>query len=181
MQLELTIKSEINLSWLDSFLLQLLCTGLLHRRGPSGSHHGEHRLRQDGGFKLRRANPAGVVPAAHRRAGVSPAATNQADGAHLTPAGCTNPLSVLSAWEEPPAALRVSFPRALNPPDPPPPASLGCLLWNKETNEGFSYLVFTVGWKEEYVGGVSASMLSSSMKHSKVKRQRYFWKKLSWR
>lgn len=101
--------------------LQLLCSGLLHGSGPSGSHHGEHRLRQAGGHKLRRANSAGVLSAPQRRTRGSPAPTNQADRAHLTSAASTNPLRLRGRSLQLPS---VSPSRGVSKPR----ASLRCLV-----------------------------------------------------
>lgn len=149
--------------------LQLLCSGLLHRSGQSGSHHGEHRLRQAGGHKLRRANSAGVLSAPQRRTRGSPAPTNQADGAHLTSAASTNPLRLRGRSLQLPSvspSWGVSKPRA----------SLRCLVWvrNKKTTEGF-FCTYYLVWSRNKLA------LSQRLKHSKVrvrKHQRCFEKKL---
>lgn len=65
--------------------VQVLCSRLLHRSGPSGGDHGQYRLWKAGGHKLCCSGTAGVGSAADRRFGFSHAPTDQTDRAHLTP------------------------------------------------------------------------------------------------
>lgn len=154
--------------------LQLLCSGLLHRSGPSGSYHGEHRLRQAGGHKLRRANSAGVLSAPQRRTRGSPAPTNQADGAHLTSAASTNPLRLRGRSLQLPSvspSWGVSKPRA----------SLWCLVWAKKKKDNWRFFLYLLLRQCQLNKLRNKLALSQRLKHSKVrvrKHQRCFEKKL---